>query len=92
MVLPGIVRFQTEERLSTDWCSTDYGSIDHFEAKAMGKRLVRPSPSILGYFSPNLGSIGAYSARNAVQLRHRRLIAATPMLTVARQAEERRQY
>jgi len=57
MVLPGIVRFQTGERLSTDLCSTDYGSIDHFKAKAMGKRLVRPSPSVLGYFSSNSGSI-----------------------------------
>jgi len=92
MVLPGIVRFQIGEGLSTDWCSTDYGSIDHFEAKAMGKRLVRPSPSVLGYVSSNSRSIGAYSARNAVQLRHRRLIVATTILTVARQAEERRQY
>ena len=92
VVLPGNVRFQTGEGLSRDWCSSDYGSIDHSEAKAMGKRCVRPSPCVLGYFSSNSGSIGAYSARNAVQLQHRRLIAATPMLTATRKAKERRQY
>jgi len=65
VVLPGNVRFQTGEGLSRDWCSKDYGSIDHSEAKAMGKRCVRPSPCVLGYFSSDLGSIGAYSARRS---------------------------
>jgi len=65
VVLPGKVRFQTGEGLSRDWCSTDYGSIDHSEAKAMGKRCVRPRPGVLGHFSSNSGSIGAYSARRS---------------------------
>jgi len=65
VVLPGNVRFQTGEGLSRDWCSTDYGSIDHSEAKAMGKRCVRPRPGVLGHFSSNSGSIGAYSARRS---------------------------
>jgi len=37
MVLPGILRFQTGEGLSTDWCSTVYGSIDHFEEEGNGR-------------------------------------------------------
>jgi len=65
VVRPGNVRFQTGEGLSRDRRSTYYGSIDHSETKAMGKRCVRPSPCVLGYFSPNSGSIGAYSARQS---------------------------